>query len=75
MNMDIVNPIPPMHATAANIFHEAPAGITARPVLTNSRLRRVIPSGFPIHKPNRMPIPCVVPNRFRSAAEVICTPH
>lgn len=54
--IDIVNPIPPKHATANSIFHVELAGISPNFSFIANRLAKVIPIGFPNNKPKNTPI-------------------
>lgn len=55
--IDIVKPIPPRHATAKSIFHEAPAGSSPTFSFIANQLANVIPTGFPNRSPKKIPIP------------------
>ena len=53
--IDIVNPIPPKHATANSIFQFAPSGMEPTLVLTAMKLARVIPMGLRRRRPWNFP--------------------
>ena len=55
--MAIVNPMPPRHATANSIFHDAPSGMAPILNLIAKNDANVIPSGLPNNKPKKIPIP------------------
>ena len=55
--MLIVNPIPPRHATANSIFHDAFDGIAPIFHLMAMKLASEIPIGLPSSRPKNTPIP------------------
>lgn len=54
--IDIVNPIPPKHATANSILHVEFAGISPNFSLMAKKLAEVIPIGLPNNSPKNTPM-------------------
>ena len=55
MNKDIVNPIPARNETPTIRIHVSPEGIEVTPDFTAIQVAKLIPNGYPITNPKKIP--------------------